>query len=357
MQRLLHSAERAHHRLWRALAHVAEEAGANARGWKANVASGLRVVIIAGMSFSVNEVPVRASALVFTTLLAFIPFTIILSSVVGALGFLDLLHDLIPYLLSSLNLQLPVDPLLSAVTHAESLGFHSLGVFGSLGLLAGFYLSMSSVEEAMNRVWNVRKGRGWGGRLVRYTPFLLALVAVLTAAIYLLFHARGILAEFGFDRFFDRMQAVRIPGASFLFGAAGVLLLLWLLMFLMIRLLPNTRVRTRSALLGATTGIIPLYLLSRGLFLFPALLLERNQLFYGSLAVVPVALLLVYVFWISALFGGAVAFVHERQHRIRHFLFFRGTPAGMVEDWKSAMRQARRLYLLPGEDAHGEPPA
>jgi membrane protein len=215
---------------------------------------------------------------------------------------------------------------------------------------------MSSVEEAMNRVWNVRASRGWFGRFARYTPFLLLLfLAVLLTAV-VLFRLHGVLMAWGFGG----ARAFPVPGGALLFGALGLLFFLWVVMVLMIRLLPNTRVRLTSALLGATVAIVPLYFFSRILLLFPALFLARNQLFYGSLAAFPVALLLVYLFWACALFGCAVAFVRNRlRNEPDHDFFVRG--AGFREDWATALRDTEALYSrvadpTPGPGSGAAPP-
>jgi YihY family inner membrane protein len=343
---MMRAVEHLNARFWRGLARAAEGGHPGTR-----LVRLLRVLVLAALSFTVNEVPVRAAALVFTSLLAFIPLMIILSSVAGWMGYLDLLRDLIPDFLGSLNLDLPLGALMDGLTRAESIGFHQLGLFGSIGLLVGFYLSMSNIEEAMNRVWNVRTSRGWIGRFLRYTPFLLALLLLVLLTVGLLFRARQILEAFGLGRAFS----IPIPGSALLFGSLGALVFMWLLMVLMIRLLPNTRVRLSRALLGATAGIVPLYFLSRFLLLFPALFLERNELFYGSLALVPVALLLVYVFWGCALFGCAVAFVQERLEQDAGWHFFtRG--AGLQEDWEAAMNEIEDLYRRPSRPKPGSDP-
>lgn len=330
-------AERLNTHFWSSLAEAAEVSGA--RGMKMRTLKAVRVLVLAALSFNVNEVPVRASSLVFTTLLAFIPLTIILSSVAGWLGYLDLLRGLIPYFMDSLNLDISIDPLLRGIERAESIGFHRLGLWGSLGLLIGFYISMSSVEEAMNRVWNVRRKRSWPARFARYTPFLLLLLAVLVLSVFLLFRMQQFMANWGFDRAFN----FSVPGSALLFGSLGALVLLWMVMVLMIRLLPNTRVRLPSAFIGAFAGIVPLYLLSRVLLLFPRVFLERNQIFYGSLAIFPVALLLVYAFWVCVLFGSAVAFVQGKLAReTGHSFFARG--AGIREDWEEAVHETEALY-------------
>jgi hypothetical protein len=116
----------------------------------------------------------------------------------------------------------------------------------------------------------------------------------------------------------------------------------------------------RSALLGTLASIGLLYLLSRFLLLFPQIFLERNQLFYGSLVVFPVALLLIYAFWITVLFGSTVAFVHGRLAKQEAHRFFSPTSSGLVEDWSEALRATHELYAhysRPSERPEGSPAA
>jgi uncharacterized BrkB/YihY/UPF0761 family membrane protein len=74
------------------------------------------------------------------------------------------------------------------------------------------------------------------------------------------------------------------------------------------------------------------------------MLMGRNEVFYGSLVIFPVALLLVYAFWIAVLFGAAFAFVHARLQGQTAPKFFMGS-SGMLEDWRAAMRETQTLYL------------
>jgi uncharacterized BrkB/YihY/UPF0761 family membrane protein len=159
--------------------------------------------------------------------------------------------------------------------------------------------------------------------------------------VFVLFRLRHVLTRWGLGYEFS----FHVPGGAFLFGSVGFLAFLWILLFLMIRLLPNTRVRAKSAVLGATAAIALLYVLSRFLFLFPMMLMGRNEVFYGSLVIFPVALLLVYAFWIAVLFGAAFAFVHAKLQHHEAPVFFRTGSSGMLEDWRQAVRETEALYL------------
>jgi len=296
-----------------------------------------------------NEVPVRAAALTFTTMLALVPFIILLSSVAGWLGYLHLLSRFVPYLAQSLNLNLPMDEILASIRRAQRIGFHGLGIWGTLGLLVTFFLSMGNVESAVNHVWNLRRERYWYHRIWVYVPFLLLLIALVVSGVLLLLNVRH-----GLERWeaTGAVPVLRFHGLSLLFGALGLMIFIWVEMALIIRILPNTKVKTRPALLGATVATLIIYLLSRALFLFPRLLLAQNRLFYGSLALFPVALLLTYVFWAAALFGASVAFMHQRFHSAADII---SNPEPVLKTprrprhtfWQKIMREVEAIYSKP----------
>ena len=320
------------------------------RGLRALAARWLRVLLLSAASFSVNEIPVRAAALTFTTLLAFIPFVIILSTVAGRLGYLHLLSRLIPYVASSLNLDIPLDPILLSINRAQRIGFHRLGLWGTLGLLFSFFLSMGNAESAVNRVWNLRPRRGSWKRFKMYAPFLLMLLFLVAAGGLLLLRTRHGLENWGFK---GSLPVLRFHGTSIVFGAAGLLVFIWLTLLLTIRILPNTKVRTGSAVFGTTVATLLIYLLSRLLLLFPKFLLDQNRFLYGSLAVFPVALLLTYFFWAAALFGVAASFIHQYLNDGRTAT---SKAAGMLPDdskprifrrgniWKEILHDAQMIY-------------
>ena len=272
-----------------------------------------RVLLLAGMSFATNQIPVRASALTYTTILFLTPFAILLSAVAAGFGYLDLLSRLVPYLNESLNLNLPLDMILGVIENAQRMDFHKLGLLGSVGLLFAFFLSMSNIELAIDHIWDIRKERNWWRQLREFTPFLLLLIGLIVAAGNLLLKYRDFLST----KASGEMVPQLVHGTVFLLGSLGVVLFIWLALILLFYIIPNTRVRLLPAMLGATVATGAIYLLSRLLVFFPTLLLTKNNYVFGSLAVVPALLLLLYFFWMIVLYGAAVAFIHQRLYHSR----------------------------------------
>jgi YihY family inner membrane protein len=274
---------------------------------KTAIARFVRVLVLAGFSFGSNEVPVRAAALTYTTLLSFVPFAIILSSVAGHFGYLDVLGRLLPYIMESFGVNLPLDPILAAVSRAEGIHFRTLGLTGSLALLFTFGLSMSGIEGAVDKVWNVHKVRTPLHRLKVYFPFLLLLIALVALASRFLVAYRDVLDVWLAQQVWPEF----LPGSNLILGATSFSLISWIFLFFGYKSFPNTQVRLGSAALGATCAVFMLFVATRLFLLFPSLIVGRNPFLYGSLAALPVILLIVYLFWAILLYGAAVAFIFQ----------------------------------------------
>jgi YihY family inner membrane protein len=268
----------------------------------------VRVLVLAGMSFPVNQIPVRASALTYTTILSFVPFAIILSSVAGRFGYLDILSRLVIYMADSMNLDLNLDPILNVIEYAQKIDFQRLGLFGSLGLLFAFFLSMSNIELAFDHIWDIRKDRNWWRRIKEYTPFLLLLILIMVAAGNILLKYSAFLT----GKFSGSAMPFLVEETVLVLGTIAIVGFLWLALVLLFYIIPNTRVRLFPAILASSLSTAAIYGLTRAMVLAPGLFLSRNNFIYGSLAVFPVVLLLIYLTWTIVLYGAAVGFIYQR---------------------------------------------
>ncbi len=272
-----------------------------------------RVLVLAGMSFPVNQIPVRASALTYTSILSFVPFAVILSSVAGRFGYLDLLSRLVIYMADSMNLDLNLDPILNVIEYAQKIDFQKLGLLGSFGLLFAFFLSMSNIELAFDHIWDIRKDRNWWRRIREYTPFLLLLILIVVAATNVLFKYRAFLDT----KFSGTAHPLLVQETAVILVTVAVFGFLWLALVLLFYIIPNTRVRLFPAILAATLSTAAIFGLSRVMMLAPGILLSRNNFIYGSLAIFPVVLLMIYLLWMIVLYGAAVAFMYQRLYHQR----------------------------------------
>ena len=170
-----------------------------------------------------------------------------------------------------------------------------------VGLLVFLYAAVSlliQIESAFNTVVGSPRGRRWAVRLPNYWT-LLTLGTLLLGA------------SFAIGQSYQR-QLDALP--TWLGWAIWPLQLLamigatWLLLVVAYTRMPTSRVRLRPAAIGALVGALLWELGKGGLKEVIGLMSDRNIAIYGSLALVPLAMLWIYLTWLIVLFGLELAY-------------------------------------------------
>jgi membrane protein len=312
----------------------------------------VRVLVLAGMSVRFNQIPVRASALTYTSILSFVPLVVILSAVAGRFGYLDLLSQLIISLMDSLNLDLNLDPIMSVIDQAQKVNFQRLGLVGSIGLLFTFFLSMSNIEMAMDEIWDISQKRNWWRRIKEFTPFLILLILSVIGLGKILLKYHTLLNT----QFSGTVIPHIIHKSILFFTVISVTGFIWIGLAMLYYIIPNTKVRIFPTLLGATLSTFGIIFLSRAMGHFPGLFFSRNNFIYGSLAIFPVALLMIYLFWLIVLYGAAVGFIYQRLYHPRDKTLFTQPTESMAfhQMEKEVIELLKAIHGLSGSNLlHG----
>ena len=162
---------------------------------------------------------------------------------------------------------------------------------------------MGNAELCFNQIWSVA-GRTWRRKFRSFillcvaAPLLLVLALALTA---LLQPGHGI---------YDFLETWRLGVLVLLVLRLLPYALLWLSFTLLYTLLPNTEVRTRSAVFGAVVAGTLWQFAQWGYVLF-VIRLVRYSAVYGALWQLPILLAWIYVAWGIILFGGEVSRAHQ----------------------------------------------
>lgn len=199
------------------------------------------------------------------------------------------------------------------------------GTAGAVGLLTLLVIAVqlfTTIENAFNDIWGVRRGRSWVMRVVYYWT-VITLGALLFFTSITLLSAGAFMSVF-FERIplGDQLKAVftwMLPSSS------AVLLVAILTLFY--RAIPNTRVKWSAAVLGAIVVTALLLLNNTLAFLyFKRVVLSKSL--YGSVGILPILMLGLYIFWFFVLVGGQITYavqnVHYRSsqtawHSLNHF--------------------------------------
>ncbi|MBL9003753.1 MAG: YihY family inner membrane protein [Myxococcales bacterium] len=253
-----------------------------------------RVTLLAWDGFWANNCTLAASSLAYQTALALVPLLAIALALLKASGQLDAGSQLVSYLVkaifpSSTEAQSEVVERLSSFS-----GNITAGALGSFGLITssiiGFLLFLS-VESIWNRIWDSQRERGYIERfLFFYTGITLF---PLVAAVWVL-HTASL---------WDRHLVSRLL-LSLATTAAGATLLN--------RFLPTLRVDWRPALIGSAISAGMMELCKFGLGLYLSYITGKYRTIYGALAVLPLFLLSIYLWWVILLWGAEVCRAIQR---------------------------------------------
>jgi len=206
--------------------------------------------------------------------------------------------------------QPPADPELvkiinDFITHSHS---GAAGVVGVVALLVIVILLFTSIEKTFNDIWGVRRGRNWLTRIVYYW-------AVITVGAALFFASLTLFSAGTFIKVYTEklpLQRELAPLYAMLLRSTSAVILI-VILTLFYRLIPNTRVKWSAALIGAGIVTLLLFLNNYLAFLYFRNVVSTNRL-YGSVGILPILMLGLYVFWLFVLVGGQITYAVQNVH-------------------------------------------
>ncbi len=176
---------------------------------------------------------------------------------------------------------------------------------GIIGILTLFIIVIglfTTIENTFNDIWGVRRGRSWMARIVYYW-------SVITLGALLFFASLTLLSAGAFmNVFFEKIPLGSQLKEFFVWLLpSGSVLLLVVLLTLFYRLVPHTRVRWGAALIGAAIVTALLFLNNYLAFLyFKRVILSKSL--YGSVSIMPILMVGLYIFWFFVLVGGQITY-------------------------------------------------
>ena len=242
--------------------------------------------------FNKNNVFLWATTLTYTTLFAIVPLLAVALSLFKAFGGFQELQEntLLPLLSEMLDPTHKIQVMEYIQMYVDKINAGALGIIGTIVFILTFVPLFMGMESAMNTIWKKVDDRPIWRKFVTYWTIItlgpIAMVATMSTASS--FH------EY-------------IPGLAFLEPFRPMMLLgIILVLFLIFKLVPNTEVGTKPALIGATSSTVCWIIASFGYKTYMKYATASFSI-YGSLGAIPVFLLWIYINWIIFLFGVQVA--------------------------------------------------
>ena len=353
------------HKLWREGRELMEESGWRPDQELSALHKLLHFCVLVWRSFSRSRCPVRAAALAYTTLLALIPMLAIVMSITSTFLKSEGEEQIDHFIIHSIETVMPraasgaetedgstnltaeageagitnqAAPGTSAESVTNSTGraprklLHSfaqaeqavrarrqlarsihefirntrsstLGITGTLALIFTAISMLGTIETTFNDIWGVARGRSWFMRVVVYwsvislAPMLLALAIGLATGP----HWRSA------QRIVTSMPLI----GTLIFRLLPVVLLI-LALAAFYRSMPNTKVHWSAALAGGALAGTLWHLNSAVSVLYVSRVVSSSRI-YGSLGLVPVFMIGLYLFWWILLFGAQVAYAFQNR--------------------------------------------
>ncbi|MDH4081197.1 MAG: YihY/virulence factor BrkB family protein [Nitrospira sp.] len=263
----------------------------------------IRLATAVGMEFRHRLLDARAAGLVFTTLLSLVPFLAVMFSVLKAFG---VHHVIEPSLAQALE---PLGPKGQEITttivgFVDNIKIGVLGVVGIGGLFYTTYSLIDKIEQALNAIWQVKQGRSWGRKFSDY------LSAVLVGPV-LVFSAFGLLASLQNNDLVERLVEMEPFGTLVVWSGELIPFLMLCGVFTFFyKMIPNTNVEIRSALVGGVAAAT-LWGLAGEAFAKFVVSSAKYSAIYSGFAVVILFLLWLYVGWMIVLIGAQFSFFHQ----------------------------------------------
>jgi len=269
----------------------------------------VRALVLVGRGFRGEAISLRASALTYLTLFALVPLLAVLYSVVDLFSGETQIHYRVQ---TFVNAQLGVGAgaaIAGALTSFSSKAtVKTLGAIGFAVLLVSIISLLWNIESAFNHIYAVKKPRSPLQRLLKYWSFLTLGPMFLSLSIYV---------TWTISRMQDIHAAHNQPNHSELLhvlAALSSVAITYLGLAFLYKVIPNARVRLRSALLAAFVAGT-LWELAKFLFAWGSGRMVQVHRIYGSLAVLPITLTWIYISWVIALVGCRLCYAMDASRK------------------------------------------
>jgi membrane protein len=265
-----------------------------------------QLAVVIAQSLVRDQLLLHAHRLTYLTLLSIVPLLALAAAIVELVGGSE---QVIAWIVEQVAAGSP-EAAERILRWAADFNFGALGSVSGAVLIGITLIAVGGVEHALNVIWGVQKQRPWVRRVSDYLAVLIVAPLLLGIAIPLrtTFESQWIVQRMlelpGFQLVYD----TGLQQAPSLLMIAAFSFLYWFL--------PNTEVRSLSALLGGVVAGL-LFGLAQTLYLGFSLGAARYDAIFGALAFFPLLMVWVYVSWAIILFGAEVAYAHQTLPRYR----------------------------------------
>jgi len=278
----------------------------------------------------------RASALTYTTVLSIVPFLAVAFSVLKGFGIqnTDFIRDLLLRLAA--GREQVVDHI---ITYINKTNVSTLGAVGVGFLFVTAVMLISNIENTLNSLWGVTRGRSWARKVTDYVSTILIVPIFMVVAMSISATVRN-------NEFVQALLSHVVLGTLYVVLLKLVpFVLMWAVLTFIYLMLPNTKVRFMPAFLGAVVAGTTWQLAQWAYISFQLGAAKYNAI-YGSFAQLPLFLIWVYLSWVIVLLGAEVCYVLQNARSLEiEAKFETVSPAQKVQLALQSLVRIGRAFL------------
>lgn len=252
----------------------------------------LRIIIYTLKGVGQHGTFVRSAALTFYTVMSIVPILALAFGVIKGFG-LD--ERLVTLLLERFPALYQLAGFASGVLDRTEGGVVALT--GFVVLIWAAVRVFVNVEDSFNNVWEVKKPRSFGRKVSAYAAviFILPLAWVLISAS--IAYIQSIFSQYRY-----------LPGGLlYTLASLGVI---WLIFVAMYKMIPNTKVKLRSAAMAGALAAVA-FLVFQAIYVYIQSNVNAYNIIYGSFAALPLFLIWVQTSWIIIMTGAELSFAYQ----------------------------------------------
>ncbi len=275
---------------------------------------------------------VNAMSLVYTTLLSIIPLLIFSFYLLTLFNFFGNLNSLIRQIKQTILNNLATGTGETVINflerHVTDININQLGIISFISLVLIIVFLLARIEKTFNKIWGVDEHRDLFKRFVSFWTFVTLGTFLITLTLSITLTVINSYLSSGW------FEISLEENVLFKFISFTAYFLIFIVGYYLI---PNTEVEPLAAVVGgAFAG--GMFHLAKNLYTFYTSNVVTYSKLYGSLAVIPLFLIWLYLIWVIALLGAVICYVF--QHRDSLY-FFTGE-----EEIKLGLRLLLPLALL-----------
>ncbi|MCC6278027.1 MAG: YihY family inner membrane protein [Oligoflexia bacterium] len=235
----------------------------------------------------------QATALAYTSLVSLVPMLAVAFFLFKAFGGFQILETRLQTFIQA-NLAPSFGEQLSGYVFGFMKNVHAgaVGTFGVIGFMFTAVSTLATIEKTFNLIWGVKRDRPWGQKIMTYWSLVTIGPVLLGFSFVLSSQAVGWLQS----------DSGEISKVLVWMAALAPNLTSGILFTLLYFFMPNVAVNLKDAAkAGFVTGIV--FEIAKLLYASYAARAVSTYSVYGSLAIIPIFLLWLYVVWLIVLFG------------------------------------------------------